>query len=562
MTRILSMLFLCVSAQAATWYVRTPGTVYGANNGTSYADAWTGATNITWSSIASGDTIICAGYWILTATHGIDYLSIGIASIGTNSVTIRGDYPSDTYTNFGGVIDGVNTPTWNGPDGNGVYWTTNTVIGAFPRQIHYQLVSGIPVWLTTKTNTTWSGDLGACMFDGVTNFVKTLDGSSPSGKTFPVTGGGFQWNINSKTNVTFINCHFIDTSIQQNGSGWVPAQPGYSNGAKYLTFDGCQSVYGGSFRPFAGNDYLSFLNCEIAFSDYGIYSIIRGGDTRGANNLTISNCIIHDISITRAGNNQDDHGIGCQGGSSWTVVGNTLTNTGGTAIDFYSFGFSMTNNVIAGNFLQDIHGTINSGTGIAIDSGSPAIGTQVGLSIYNNVINRVGVNGQYSRTGIGVNTADLVKIWNNTIQYCERGIFVSSGSNPLNVDIRNNIISSPTNTFIQTSGTSLGSVVCDYNMCYSNGTAPVFSISPSFTHDTHSSFGNPLFASNPQTIASNFKIQNGSAALYRGTAVGLATDFSGVSYHNPPSIGAFEFVQGSKVAKATNLHIKNLFIGP
>ena len=58
---LLLLLFLAGSAQAANWYVRPNGGAYGTEVGTSWTNAYDGFSDITWASIAAGDTIWVAG---------------------------------------------------------------------------------------------------------------------------------------------------------------------------------------------------------------------------------------------------------------------------------------------------------------------------------------------------------------------------------------------------------------------------------------------------------------------------------------------------------------------
>src|SRR5690242_4872329 len=76
-----------------TWYVRPDTSHSGTRNGTSYATAWGGWTEIVWgvSGVNAGDTLYVCGTHAYTAsiavgTHG--------ATSNANRVTIRGDYPS------------------------------------------------------------------------------------------------------------------------------------------------------------------------------------------------------------------------------------------------------------------------------------------------------------------------------------------------------------------------------------------------------------------------------------------------------------------------------------
>lgn len=79
-----------------TWYVRPSGGAYGAEDGTSYATAWDGFTNIDWTAagVQPGDLLyICGTHTEAFAVGGSGTAPIGY-SLGS-PITIRGDYPGD-----------------------------------------------------------------------------------------------------------------------------------------------------------------------------------------------------------------------------------------------------------------------------------------------------------------------------------------------------------------------------------------------------------------------------------------------------------------------------------
>lgn len=61
---VLSSMLLLSQAYATDYYVRPSGNSYGSGNGTSYANAWSGISNINWSTVDSGNGIL----WI-DGTH-------------------------------------------------------------------------------------------------------------------------------------------------------------------------------------------------------------------------------------------------------------------------------------------------------------------------------------------------------------------------------------------------------------------------------------------------------------------------------------------------------------
>lgn len=520
------ILFLCVSAYPATWYVRQGA--FGASSGTTYADAWNGIKAIVWggAGVNTGDTIYVCGTNIFTLTGPGQYVQ-QISKIGVSGITIRGDYPGDPVLHFGGQLDHWHTINWNGPDVNGVYWTTNLLYEA-----RYEVDNGIITWLPVKTNTTWTGGSGASFYQP-TNYVRTMTGNAPS-NNIACNIGGWMWELNGQSNITFLNYTMWDQAILKSGSGYRGDLHG--NGCPtHITFKGCKLLYRGGFFMWAGMDYWTWDSCELAYDDHLIYGLLNVATNGPAWGL-VTNCLLHD-TIYGIGGDEDLHPIGMQAGSNWRVVNNIITNSGGTAIDFYGGGYVMTNVTIAGNFIRDIHGRINSGGGIIVDSPMPNNATQAGFRIYNNVIENIGLDATYGRNGIGLNMQEPVFICNNTIVTCGNGITVNAGTKPVCATIANNIIVGATNACISLTGTgTTNTTLVDYNLFYTNvPVANLFSINPNFTHDTHSISTNLQFTCSSPFVPNDFSLFASLPVVDKGTNVGLP--FSG----SAPDIGAIEY---------------------
>jgi len=78
-----------------TWFVRPSGSSYGSGNGTSFANAWSGFSNIVWGAggITAGDILYVCG------THS-ETLVVELSGSAGNMISIRGD-----YTGNPGIID-------------------------------------------------------------------------------------------------------------------------------------------------------------------------------------------------------------------------------------------------------------------------------------------------------------------------------------------------------------------------------------------------------------------------------------------------------------------------
>lgn len=85
-TKALLLVLFSLPAWATDWYVRPSEGTYGTSDGTSYANAFDGASDIVWGSIAAGDTLWYCGTWNNTEGHGP-----GAAGSAGNPITMRGD---------------------------------------------------------------------------------------------------------------------------------------------------------------------------------------------------------------------------------------------------------------------------------------------------------------------------------------------------------------------------------------------------------------------------------------------------------------------------------------
>lgn len=557
------LVLVSLSAQATIWHVRNPGSgPYGSGDGTSYANAWTAITNIQYGSgkVVSGDTIHLYGTNILTVTGNGIWLSKGQASIGADNLTFVGDTATDPFCGFNGAVDHFNTLTWLGPDGNGVYWTTNEVFTS-ARKILYE-VDGLTIQPLGYTNVrTWAGSPGYVYWDGVTNFVKMFGNSVPSNNV-ATDQGGWLLDFNGHTNIQFLNCVFIGGRfISQSGSGYVPTAPNFTSGANHEGFTGCTFYYNFDWELFPGNDFFGFTNCNISYADFGVYGY-QNGQTRGAWNCTVTGCDIGhtyiDPDVFRIAN--DLHAVAGQGCNNWVIIGNTLHDTGGTAIDINNIGNSQgTNVLIARNFIHDITGLHNSGDGIAVDTGLPyTVGTQSALVIERNIIFNVNINGQFTWNGIGINSIDPVNVFNNVVAYAGHGLFIDSGASVNQAVILNNIFYNTTNALITVNGTgTTNSFACDYNLFFTNvPPATPFSFTPSVSHDTHGVFSNPVFFSVNNSAASNFKVRFGGPASGAATNANAGVDFDGSAVVNNTTIGAWQaLAAGIFQARAANMRM-------
>lgn len=179
-----------------SWYVRPSGGSYGAENGTSYADAWDGFANIVWASIQPGDTLWVAGSHTQLLTIGASGIStkyIYIKSLIADPATISGsgsrtmciDATSRTYLEFDGLT------------------VTNSTVS----NIHLQ--NGTYV-LRNITSTSATG-VGAQGFQNETGTIATYYDCNSSLNT----DDGLSLHVNA--NVTAYRCNFFSNAQGVNG---------------------------------------------------------------------------------------------------------------------------------------------------------------------------------------------------------------------------------------------------------------------------------------------------------------------------------------------------------
>jgi hypothetical protein len=157
-------------------------------------------------------------------------------------------------------------------------------------------------------------------------------------------------------------------------------------------------------------------------------------------------------------------------------------------------------------------------------------------------------------------------IYNNTLHYPINGIFGTKATDYYS--IKNNIIYNATNYFIYLpSSTAPANMIYDNNLYkgyytwngwYVNGGSKTFAQWKALgtNYDSHSPTpADPLFVN---ATEGDYNLTSSSPAKWAGESVGLKTDYANKPLHNPPSIGAYEYIVDYAVAAPKNLQINNL----
>lgn len=502
-----------LSAFPATWFVR-PGVwtnvsnttgkpvpqigIYGTQTGTNYANAWNGIGSVAWGSngVASGDTLYVCGTHIYKIFNDVgNGNSLGVNPIGVSGITIRMDWPGDRGTMFGGTLKSRSNfgNPYNGPDANGVY-NLLLLSGATPTTFWIQNGTNIHR-LKKRTAVTWTDGLGGQFFSGNTNFVQLPDGTKPDTNNTAQATTGWAFDLNNQSNITFQSCNFIEADAGPGfGAIRIPTTGSpFTIATKKITFIDCTFFDSTPFNLYPGQDSFSFFNCEFGRCSSGIYSLING-QSIGANNITVSNCFIHDTG-TPEYNDGDAHAVGIQAGNFHLLTHNVTSNTGPSLV-LWTGNQDMKSNVISYNVIIQSHiNTSGSSAGISIggDNSGALIGRRTGCKIIGNTIYAVD---QAVGQGINLNLPDHIDVTGNTIIQPFIGIdheVVQTGQS-VNAFVETNTIINPVSRYYYFVGTyTPTNLTIDFNTY-----APATSLTTDgkfyaagITRDVHSVFLGP-----------------------------------------------------------------------
>jgi hypothetical protein len=556
-----------ITSPPRDWYVR-PGVYktlsdtgapvatqgeYGHQDGATYANAWNGLFSVVWGEggVEPGDTLYVCGTHLYTA-RVINFLANQGVTMITESgvseefpITIRMDAPVEHGLIWGAARNLLNDGgTWQGPDENGVYSSSNVQYTAD------FLLDGTNVMLLDRTNvTTWTGNTPMSFKTNGVTYVKMPQVGNPAGMICSL-GLGYRFDLSRSSYIRFQNCRFYGGAPAMEASNWNPKEDTQTIAqlSRYITFDGCDLRYNSYLTPTPGHDHWTLSNSEISWAYYGIYTVLNLR-SYGANFLTVRSNYFHHLGTARF-EHKDAHAVGIQGGEGHIIEANRIENTG-SAIEFWTGSAPMRDHLIRFNFIKDIYvKRVTGGGGIVVsgDNATAVEGTRTGFKIYGNVIMNTGLDGIDGWQGPGISSSarDYVEIYNNTICNANRGISVSVVKATAKGRVVNNIIMNPRGRYVQFTGelgVSTNSVV-DYNLFFpATREAADFGIYD-IQHDVNSVFADPKCISSNPFLPGDFQIRGDSKAIKAGVDVGLLRDFAGnpVPRDVRPDIGAFQYV--------------------
>jgi hypothetical protein len=281
--------FTLFSANAATWYVDSAAG--GANNGTSWANAWTSISSATGSSVKAGDTVYISG----GAAGNTQTYSGFVPKAGTSGSPITYQIGQDSSHNgtatFSGGGTWLNNPSYcivSGDAGDG--------------QMHFAL-SGYSQILTASSSSSVNYRLSYMNF-GTINNMHLVDCTAGQGVEFDHNwlkssstdvnaDYVFGWNndqppaaydsgLKFHNNVLFSPCSsggLGEDGLRMEGVGWSVYNNylcGYSNPGSQEHQDGLQDWQQGSYIKIYNNIVQDFNNAGLNVSAYtAAYSHVR-----------------------------------------------------------------------------------------------------------------------------------------------------------------------------------------------------------------------------------------------------------------------------------------------
>ena len=502
-----------------TWYVRPSGGAYGSEDGTAYADAWDGLSNVVWggAGVVGSDTLYICGehlpFQMDTFSTPAGYLDIPDGSDGDHTI-IRGDYAGDAGTIWGAYLFSYDSWTL---DDTSTYSTT--LVGSHYKDWYFEdVTTGSYTLLDCETSlAACKANAGSFYKDGQTLWVHCSDNGDPTDR-ISCSRWGWWWAMGGKSYITVRDLTVKNFYRFQDPSGVTCHDITLQN----LTVDYLE-YYGFGFF---GNCYnITIDNCTLQWGGNGVYFVHQNSDDAPYTS-TVKDCTIHNIGTRASQYNGDAHGIGVQGGHDNLFENNHIYDAG-TGITFFTYtDQEQKNNTIRYNFVKDTHtnGGANS-RGIEFQVTNDGLSDKTGNIVHHNIVTNC------SGFGYTSGVEDTTKFYNNVAHNCGTSFRHNRGYGGYGPDVktRNNISLSPTTLHIQfTTGQPTYSCDFDYNLYYPDG-ATLFNYLGSISNfadwktnsscDSNSpSIADPSFANagGSYDLETDFEIASGSPCINTG----------------------------------------------
>lgn len=548
----LVFLWLVSCSIGATWYVRPVTGEYGAEDGTSYAAAFDGVSDIAWGGISAGDTLYICGTFT-RQDEQTTYLIVTDAN-GTsgNPITIRGDYGGDA----GHLVSSLMVASGSFADEGD---------GSFSVSYAFQVLScvegdpvsgGTPLHkkasaaeVATTNGSWWWDDPGDVLWVNPTNGIQDCYVNWTSG----IWNGGRDY-------ITYLNinlyCGYYALKVADD-----PADP---SAGTNVTIDGCffKWVVGHCISSERLGTDLTITNCTFTHFKTGI--AVAHANT-GPDNLTITDNTFsgNEFSQNNHWTGADAGAIQVQNGDDCTIEGNTIQNLAHRGIEVWKgIDVSATNMSIQYNWIKNVEDSVQNGgnCGIIIggDHGNNQYGEEfAGLVLAYNIVKncdgRGNDGGPWDGVGIQVKSgdvaldADKMGVYNNVVVDCNSNyLFQEASTHDSGMDFKfhNNISLDPRaagwhiwvvnmtekdpdiDNNIYHPDTANGKFTWAGALCDDFADWKADALSDGVTLDGNSLTDDPLFISEG---GDNFELLSGSPARDTGVDVGLTEDFDGTA---------------------------------
>lgn len=565
----------------ATWYVRPDSSHGGTNAGTSYANAWQGWSAIVAGSLTAGDTIYVCGTFVINGAH-LQTQKSGSSGL---PITYRGDYAGDpgvfNQSTAHSVVVAHDYCTFNALTFN--QSQTSYILGIQGAGTDYGVVSG------NTFNGLADVDQGLIRFIATTSTQaytgwiiedNTFNGSARAGIEWFPTSAASIFSLNKLT----IQNNVWDSFLSNNNGGCISFRTASVDADKAIMTD-------------IVIENNTFANCEglcIRFGDQGATSTptridIWTGVKIRYNTITGQMYCTLPVAGRPGGGWQTGGGIAVTGfGPSATagfgpneIAYNTMDGlqgiTGG--INTFTGRYWVHDNTMEN--IETRSGVVD-GNGVLIDYGSHDC-----LVNNNYVANALGDPGNvHGNSGIAYGTIGAANIVfrANVSRNTRHGLFITDGSYVVSQPVeatgnsfigciytgvyqnsdyasvcvlRNNIITGTGNSF-GTQGTGPGTTSGGYSILMRDAGTFDWSIErnnliyacPYEAWDYNGGDGlGSAYAVDGTDIASNPLLRSdgsllpSSPAIAAGVFESYCRDYTGIQRQNPPSIGAYEYVE-------------------
>lgn len=527
----------------AIWYVRPDTSHSGTRNGTSYANAWGGWSEIVWggAGVVGGDTLYVCGTHTMTST-----LSVGTHGASSDSAraTISGEYAADP---------GIMIATSAGSFYMRQPRNYTNVVG-----ITFRNYSNLCLLLDNSAS---HCDVRRCRFemgtlaDGAThalNIIGTtgltftdlvLDGNYFTGRIINGTNatGAISWNISAAavnaitrltiTNNTFENLIVVRGAVRLQTSATAGAGTALTDividGNTFTNVEGVCIDVGSGFTAYGTHNGIKVRRNVIRGVIQSTVDTAMGGAISlfGFGPSTTASFGANEIAYNTATNVEGPNGFCNLFYGSYLVHDNYAANLSTQTIDGNGviFDHGCTSSYVYGNRFYKLTGKAgvsNSGVGIMVLDSTTCYA-------FGNVVNGAKVGVHLGSAGTG----QSCEVTGNTFANCSLyGIDLLLGADEANCTVKNNAFTAASGSAVSVRNAGAAWSGEDYNGFFG------FAAASGHTLGTHDVFSNPGLTSD-QTLTLS------SPLLAAGVHFGYGwryRDADGKQRPNPPSIGAFD----------------------